>query len=352
MGSTLPRPWLSADTNSRAYVLPPGAEIAVQAGETVRAGDAIANLPPLPRLIALADSLRLSHDASVTAIQALDGSTIEAGGLLGKHRTGLRTRTLHAPCSGTICGVPELGAVSILSGEERPILRADRPGVVATIEPDRVTITSHVLRCRLAFITGLGGTYGRLTFAPGVRGDALPKRPDTGEREAAFTALPHIASIADLTVALRRAPGPIIVGTVSEAVAWDMLLRQTDGSDDAGPLIAVLLGPGDIGIGERAIEGLRRFDGATLDLDPHSGQMTIFNEASTEGAEEESPDDRTTGEALTLDPAQWHIPCIVAGTAALGLHEMGVRTMLVRTLPTGDGAAWVPTVNVAKCADS
>jgi hypothetical protein len=352
VSSILPRPWLSADTESRAYILPPGAEVAVQAGETVPAGGAIANLPPLPRVIALADSLRLSHDASLAAIQALDGTTIEAGGLLGKHRVGLRTRTLHAPYSGTIRGVPELGAVAILPGEEQQTLRADRPGVVATIEPDRATITSRVLRCRLAFITGLGRAYGRLALAPNGRGGAPAERPDTDGREAVITALPHIASMADLTAALRRAPGPIIVGTVSEAVAWDMLLRQIDGGDDAEPIIAVLLGPGESGIGERAIEGLRRFDGAIFDLDPSGGTMTIFTEASTEGVEEEPPGDRNTGEALVLDPARWHLPCVVAGTAELGLLETGVRSLLVRTSPTGDGAAWVPVVNVAKCADS
>jgi hypothetical protein len=352
VSSTRPRPWLSADTESRAYILPPGAEVAVQAGEAVPAGGAIANLPPLPRVIALADSLRLSHDAGVKAIEALDGTTIEAGGLLGKHRVGLRTRTLHAPCSGTIRGVPELGAVAILPGEEQQMLRADRPGVVATIEPDRVTIASRVLRCRLALITGLGGAYGRLAFAPNGRGDAPAERSDMGGEEAAITALPHIATMADLTAALRRASGPIIVGTVSETVAWDMLLRQMDGGDNAGPAIAVLLGPGESGIGERAIEGLRRFDGAIIDLDPYGSTMTIFTEASTEGAEEESPDDRNTGEAFTLDPARWHLPCIVVGTAELGLLETGVRTLLVRTSPTGDGAAWVPVVNVAKCADS
>lgn len=352
MGSAFPRPWLSADTESRAYILPPVAEVVVRAGETVEAGDAIANLPPLPRVIALADFLRLSHDASVTAIQALDGTTIEAGGLLGKHRTGLRTRSLHAPCSGAIQSVPEHGAIAILPSEDRQILRADRPGVVATIEPDRVTITSRVLRCRSAFIIGRGAAYSRLAFAGSERGEAVPERPDTDRKEAVITTLPHIASLADLTTACRRAPGPIIVGTVSEAVAWEMLIRQMEGGDDAGHIVAVLLGPGDIRSGERAIERLRGFDGAMLGFAPHGGQMTIFTEASTEGREEESPDDRNTGEAFALDPARWHLPCIVTGAAELGLHETGVRTLLVRTVPTGEGAAWVPVVNVAKCADS
>jgi hypothetical protein len=352
VGRTLPRSWLRADTESRAYLLPPGADVTARAGEPVRAGDAIANLPPLRRIVALVDGLHLSHEAGVAAIQALDNTPVEAGDLLGRHRTGLRMRTLHAPSSGKVRGIPSCGVVTILPSEECQVFRAERPGVVATIEPDRVTIVSSVLRCRLAIATGVCGAYARLALTHAGRDEAKPERPGPTEHETVITALPHISTMAELAAALRRAPGPLIVGTVSEAVAWEMCIRQMTGSESAGEIVAALLGPGDIESGERAIERLRTFDRAMLDLDPQNGAMTILTEGLDAGQTEEMTNDQSIGAAFFVDPARWHLPCTVAGNAALGLLETGTRAMLVPTRATEGEVVQIPVLNIAKCADS
>jgi hypothetical protein len=351
VNSTLPSPWLHPDTKARVSILPPGSDVTVRAGEAVRAGDVIANLPPEQCVIALADRLLLSRDAGIAAIEALDGMSVEAGESLGRHRTGLRTRTVQAPSSGIIRGMPEQGAICIIPRDERPLLRADRPGIVTDIEADRVTITSRVLCCHLAFVIGSSSAYGKLAITANGRNGTAPERPETVERASIFTALPHIAGIADLPAALRDAPGPIIVGTVSEAVAWEILTRSSAESDDAGQAVAVLLGPGERAVGERAIERLQIFDGSLLDLDLSRGEMTIFPGNLAEREWEARAQDSVGGEAFTVDPARWHMPCMVTGPAVLGSLETGVRTALVRSEPTSGGAEWVPVVNIIKCPD-
>ena len=282
MSSAHSRLWSIADMESREYVLPPGTEIAKEAGESVRAGDIIARLPPLAHLVALADSLRLSHLAGIAAIQSLDGKTIVAGDILGTHRIGIRTRTLRASCSGSIRGIPEHGALAIISDEEHHVLRADRPGIIASTEPDRITIRSRVLRSRLAIATGASAAIGRLVFAPDRSNRVSDAHERENEDERVVTAFPSIASIASLTAALRSARGPIIVGAVSDAVAWDMLTREGNvGDGDARPVV-VVSGSGNDDSGERAIAPLRKYEGAMIELAPYSGAATVFIESLTE----------------------------------------------------------------------
>jgi hypothetical protein len=349
--SGVPRPWLSPAASSVIYPLALGAIVAIRVGEAVSAGDIVAELPLPPHLIALADLFDGARDAGSAAMRALDGATVAAGDPLGSHRTGLRVQTLRAPCAGEVRGVPECGAVCLVPREGRRILRAECPGVVATIEPDQLTIVAHVLRCCLALATGVGPAYGRLALATDPRDARVSGRLVAIEHGTAITAVPHIATVAELAAALRRVAGPLIIGTVAESVAWDMLTREPGEQGDAEHIVAVLLGPGDRGRGEQAIERLRAFEGAFLAVDPRGGEMTIFPEHATDAQSGESPEDRD-GEFVYVDPARWYAPCMVDGMAEVGLLETGERTMIVRTRYEGDGAARTPVENVAKCPES
>ena len=109
--------------------------------------------------------------------------------ILGTHRTGLRTRSLPAPCAGAIRGVPDLGALAILPTDERRPLLANRPGVVAAIDPAHITITSLVLRCPSRYRVGAERRPLQNVFAP-RRGDGV-RSAATGEseEEAVITAI-------------------------------------------------------------------------------------------------------------------------------------------------------------------
>jgi hypothetical protein len=349
--SGVPRGWLCSGTESVAYMLALGANVSVQVGDSVSVGDTVAEVPSPPQVVALAAVLRLSHDAGSAAIQKLDGTTVAAGAPLGKYRMGLRARTLRAPRAGTIRGVPECGAVFVLPSEERRTLLADRPGVVAVVESDSLTIVARVFYCRVAFVTGLHHSFGRLAIAPDARRTTTPARSSTTENDAVLTALPHIDSMTELAAALRRAPGPLIIGTVSDAVAWEMLVREPGGHDDTGQMIAVLLGPGDVDGGERAIEQLRMFDGAMVEVNGHGSEMTIFPEHQSDTAVDEL-EMHGADEAVYLDPTRWYAPCMVVSPAEVGLLETGYRTLVVRTTHNGEGAARTPVVNVAKYPNS
>ncbi|MGI8855985.1 MAG: hypothetical protein ACR2JW_09555 [Thermomicrobiales bacterium] len=345
MASSVPRAWLWSGTESIANALPPGAVCTVQTGDTVWAGNAIAEIPPFLHIVALADGLRLSHDAASAAIEALDDTTVAAGEPLGSHRMGLRTRTLRAPDAGTIRGIAESGAVSILPSEGHRTLRAERPGVVATVEANQLTITSRVVRCRLAYAIGPHDAFGRFAVA------ADAHTATTGA-DTAITAIPHISSAAELTAALRRNPGPLLIGTVSESVAWEMLAQEPGSRGGMERMIAVLLGPGALDRGTRAIARLRTFDGAMVGVNRRDCVMTIYpNDQSAMHADASSVA-QGAEEAVYVDPARWYAPCIVDGAARMGLHEAGHRTLMVRTRQSGEGGDWTPVVNITKCPDS
>ncbi len=345
MGCNVPHAWLWSGTESITYALPPGAVCTAQTGDAIWAGNAIADVPPSPRLVALADALRLSHDAAIAAIGALDGTNVTSGTSLGSHRTGLRTRAFRAPDAGAIRGIAECGAVCILPSEGHRTLRAERPGVVTTIETDRLTITSRVVRCRLAFAIGPRDAFGRFASA------ADAHRATTGA-DTAITVIPHIGSAAALTAALRRNPGPLLVGTVSEAVAWEMLADESGARGNAERVIAVLLGPGTLDRGTRAIERLRAFDGTMVGINRHSCVLTVYpNDQSTIHADASSIG-QGAEETVYVDPARWYAPCFVDGGARMGLYEAGYRTLMVRVGRNGEGEEWTPVVNITKCPDS
>lgn len=340
-------PWKAGfrvETASVAYPLPAGAAVAVAVGDAVNGGDMLAEIPAAPRVIAVADELRLAPGASRAAIRALDGRAVEAGAALGSHRVGLRTRTLRAPCAGSVQGVPEYGAALVRPSEGRAALRADHPGVVAAIEADTITIERVVIRRPFAFATGSRRDLGRLAIAEDARG-----REAGAERT---TALPHIGDVAEIAGLLRAAPGPLIVGTVSDSAAWALLTREPPARRGPERMVVVLLGPGDAERGAAALRHLRQYDGAALAADHHACEIILSPDHPPDNAGGEISQEHRPREAVYVDPARWFVPCIADGAAAMRLLDTGQRTWVVRT--TGDGfiEGNTPLVNLGNPVES
>jgi hypothetical protein len=219
--------------------------------------------------------------------------------------------------------------------------------VIAEVDSEHITIMSRAFVCRPAYILGAGMTIGRFSSATdGGHGEGA-QRPATGGGDIVTTAIPFLATVAAFATALRSARSPMIVGTTSEAVAWEILTAHATRGVPVEQSIAVLIGPGDDETGARMIAHLRRFDGAMFILDPSARALTFIPEQSTDG---EWPDEfhrPATNGARYRDPARWHAACVVEGEPQIGLIETGARALIVRTGLSGDGRAWVPTDNIA-----
>lgn len=335
------------DSMSFDYELPTGAEVSIAVGEKVRRDHRLARLPAQPEIVALANELRLPRDASRAVIRALDTSTVEAGAVLGRNRSGLRMRTVRASCSGIVQGMPTCGAIVVRPSDTTATLRARYPGVVASITSERVTVESPVIRRPFAFADGPWRDLGRLAIAEDPHARPTSAHSAGSDAEPVTTALAHISDVAEMTATLRRVPGPLIVGTVSDEVAWQLLTGEPSARHRPDRVVIVLVGPGDEARGAAALRTLQRWEGATLAADHRSREIIIIPDEPPDSAEDIASLEYRTSDAVFVDPARWYISCTVRGTAAMGLLETGGRALLVRTSVEGVTEERTPVANLA-----
>lgn len=261
-----------------SYALGEGDTPRVRCGDTVAAGDVIATDPGAPTIIAYAAALHLSEDAARGEIARYDGTPCEAGALLGTRRVGLVTRHVRASASGLIRGLPQSSALIIRGA------RADLPhharygGIVRDISTRAIRITSSVARCGYAFADDVH-SIGPLPGEPALLGGAVTERamPPTPVTSTSMI-VAHIADAAHLKAVIRSFHGTLIVGSVTESVAWALLERaQASASRHANEAgIIVLEGIGDAQHGTRAVAPFRHFPGAHLACDRFTHTLTII----------------------------------------------------------------------------
>lgn len=267
------------DTKDTSYALKEGDTPRVQCGDAVAAGEVIVTGTGAPAIVAYAAILHLAEDAAREEIARHDGTPCTAGVSLGMRRVGLISRHVRAPIGGLVRGLPQSGALVIRDPHAGVPRHAQYGGIVHDISQREITIRSTVARCGYAFadnvqvIGPLHIEQALLDIA--VTESAMPRMPPA----ATSTVIAHSADAAHLKAVLRSFHGILIVGTVTDSVAWALLERsQAAGSrhpNDAG--IIVLSGVGDVQGGARTVAPFRHFPGAYLVRDHFTQTLTVIS---------------------------------------------------------------------------
>jgi len=266
------------DTMDTSYALRDGDTPRVQCGDTVAAGDLIATGPGAPAIIAYAATLRFSEEAARGEIAQYDGTHCKAGTVLGTRRVGVVTRNMRASASGLMRGLPQSGALVIRDAHAEFPHHARYGGIVHDISRQEIIIRSAVARCGYAFADNIHA-ISPLPIEPtplgvAVTESALPQNPSP----SASTIVAHSADAAHLKAVIRSLHGTLIIGSVTESVAWALLERsRTSKSRHAKDAdIIVLYGVGDVQNGVRTVAPLRHYPGAHLICDRFTQTLTVI----------------------------------------------------------------------------
>jgi hypothetical protein len=227
------------------------ADVLVQPGDRVDAGDAVARLRRPARATALdaAAILGVPPERVEGILTRRAGEMVAEGDVLAERRAlaGLQRRVLRAPVSGHLSYVsPAYGTVYIEPPPaEGPIL-AHLSGTVAAVEPDGVLLEGY--GCAVAGVAGAGpAAAGPLLLAESPT--SLPAQASGSVVACAFPLLEAtVRSLADSGAAAVLAPG--IADATLERLGWDDLLWTAPVRLDRGergaprpapPLTCVLL---------------------------------------------------------------------------------------------------------------
>jgi len=266
------------DTMDTSYALKEGDMARVQCGDAVAAGDLIATGPGAPAIIAYAATLHLSEDAAAGEIARYEGMSCKAGTSLGTRRVGLVTRNVRASANCLMRGLPQSGAFVIRDTRAEFPQYARYGGIVRAISRRELVIRSEVARCGYAFADTIH-TIGPLRFDPALLDSAVTEpailRTPTA---SASMIVAHIADTAHLKAVIRSFHGTLVVGSVTESVAWALLehsqASESRNAKESG--IIVLSGIGDVQDGTRAIAPFRRFPSAYLARDRFTHTLTVI----------------------------------------------------------------------------
>lgn len=339
--------WL--DTERISLSLPDGSTTEVEEGAQVRIGDPIARFPLPPVVIAYADELRVTMEASANEIANFDGKDLHTGDLIGSRRSGLRTHALRAPANGTAQVVSGLGVLVLRRPNAEAQVVATATGVVLQVTAHEIVIASAVERVRFAFAVG-GDTLGGHSLSPGLpRVAARSQTARNGNQRTNVTTIPHIGDIAQLLSEAKARPGARVVGTVSEDVAWKLLSEQ--GQAIARTLatspIIVLDGVGSPKVGKIAIQSLGNVADSRIVIDHRERCLTIYRDAVTPVPKQDGLSEKRQSHARLREPARWNAACQMLGLPFLSALTSGVRTPVVRTQSTEAGTADIPLQNIS-----
>ncbi len=242
------------------YPLRDDATPLVHPGEHVIAGDVLARSNERGWIVAYAAILRLADGEAVADLKRHEGEAYHAGAPLATRRTGLRTRSVAAPVSGTVRTLPKCGALAVRDESGTFAYYARYAGIIRAVTEREISITSIVTRCTYAFAVG-APHHGILHIVPALLSGILTRDTALSIAESAsVTVVAHIADVAALGALRSDMRGTLLVGSVSEEVALRLMSRvsATQHGTAKQSAVVVLYGVGnvDAGIATAAI-----FDG-------------------------------------------------------------------------------------------
>jgi len=269
----------------------------VQIGETVVTGDVLArgNRPPV--FVAYAATLGLSATEAATAIERHDGEDYGAGTLLGMRRAGLRTRSVSASVGGSLHALPNSGALAIRDETGSFGVQARYGGIVGDVTEREIVVVSEVVRCGYALVDGvpMRGTLHAPAdmLSATVTRDSVPPLRTKDD----CTVVAHIADPAILIALRSHRQGTLLVGSVSENVAWQVASRAQDTRQSNMERVAlvVLHGVGDADAGIAAVTMFGDLDGASVLFDRLSRSVLVaLPSATAESVHQSSQRSRQT----------------------------------------------------------
>ncbi len=323
------------------YPLPAEADVRVAVGDTVTTGTLLARIPTLPVIVPYAALVGLTMAQANSGIMFRDGVHVDRGTPIARHRGGLRTRVLTAPVSGTIRLYPDTGVCEIQPPTHEELFPR-RAGIVQSIGDGAIVVSTTVERLRgvpsRPFPLCNGTVYDLSQQAAGRN------PPDI---RGAIALIGHCTESGQARALQRQGAVAVIVGTVSDALAWELQTALTQRSDPLQrfPLL-VVNGPGNVARGETSIAALRTWHGQRAwvmydDRGPSALVETgLIPRAVTSGALSGSrPEMR--------DPAHWGMRCAILDIPQFGRTDTGVHCVGVTGFVEDEGQQHIPIQNLA-----
>jgi len=270
------------------YTLPDGATPLVHAGELVTAGDILARGNRPPTLVAYAAALGLPAGEAGAAVERHAGEEYRAGTQLGTRRAGLRTRSVSAPTTGSLRALPNSGAFAIRDQSGTCEFRARQGGVVRASDEKRIVVVSTVARWRCAFVDGTP-MCGTLHIAADILAATLAR--DTAlplDAPGEYAVIAHVSDMAVLAAVRSRRHGTLLVGSISEDVGWQVMMRSQMARRGAAMQMAliVLHGVGDADIGVATVASFGDLDGASVQFERLSRSVVAIPRSGAERREQ------------------------------------------------------------------
>jgi hypothetical protein len=280
---------------------PDAADILVQPGDRVDAGDAVARRRRPARAIALdaATVLAVPPDRVPGSLSRQVGDMVAEGDVLAERRSlgGLQRRVLRSPASGRLSYVsPQHGTVFVEPMPAESAVLAYLAGTVAEVLPDGVILVGTGLA--IAGVAGAGpAATGPLLLAESPT--ALPVDAAGAVVACAFPLLEStVRSLADAGAAAVLGPG--ISDATLQRLGWDDLLwsapvrlgqRERRGPRPAPPLTCVLLSVSARDVSPALWETLRPLAGrvaAAAGSEPGLAPEVIFSDGPDSAVSRES----------------------------------------------------------------
>lgn len=339
------------DTVDTWYALGENDTARVGQGDIVAAGNVIAVGSGSPTIIAYAAPLGLSVNAAADAIARCDGITCTTDAPLGERRVGLRTRKVSAPANGIVRGLPHSGALAIQSKNAKHEVRARYGGTVRDISHRAIIVTSAVARCGYA-LADESGDISPLHIDPALLDAAITDEGITQAPQTATIVVAHVAEATHLKSISRSFHGTLMIGSVTEPVAWALLdrLQEPDARRGKGPGIVVLDGVGDVQAGVRAVAPFRLLDGAHATLDRFTQTIIFMPPGDALPERVSGPLSSHDQSTQQRDPAHYGVPCTVHGAPSLTIIGGGVRALCVCAGENPQRALPIPVQNLG-CSD-
>lgn len=338
------------DTIETTYALRDDAIPLVQRGDTVAAGDVIARGGGPPAIVPYAALLRLSADAAAAAIVRQNGATCTVGASLGTRRIGLMTHTVSAPAGGSVRGFPNSGALAIRDETATGQYRARYPGTVRERSDRAIVITSDVARCVYAFADkprGIGALHIEQAL---LRAASAAETAAQLPHAASCTVIAHISDAEHLASVSRSFDGTLLVGSVTEPVAWALWDRSVQPSSrhSTGPGLVVLDGAGDARHGMRAVAPFRHFDGAAIAIDRFTQTIIVVPSSDFPLEGEGFPLFVLENHGERRDPANYGMSCDTLGAPQFALTSGGARALCTLAIGDPGGAERIPAQNLRR----
>jgi hypothetical protein len=330
------------------YLLPPGSSPNVTNGARVERDDVLARAPCPPILAAVAAELGVPQLSEIAAMIPAVGTIVQAGASLARLRRGVRTYVARSPASGTVTGTHPIGVVTLMPDDGPVEIRARYAGTVLSSDERSLVVATpttrlpfayglNVARCELSLVIEASLLAGALT----TRTPIPPIAPDTA------LVVAHIGDVRTLSAARQRTGALLVIGSVADAVAWELCTSvASDAPSSAGMAIVVLAGPGDADAGGRAVAPLRTRNGTRAVIDGEFRALTLLDERDPAATVPKGSLDEPT--IIFHEPAYWAECGTITGPPEEYALDTGMRVLAVETTCAQRGAMPTPTQNFGK----